>query len=38
VTKEINAEAMKVGDIIKMQSGTPVMADCVVLSTADPLG
>lgn len=32
------AEKLKVGDIIKMNNGCMVPADCVVLSTNDPLG
>jgi len=36
--KEVNAEDLKVGDVVKMVSGTKVMADCIVIQTDDPLG
>lgn len=32
------AEKLKVGDIIKMNNGCMVPADCIVISTNDPLG
>lgn len=32
------AQKLKVGDIIQMNNGCMVPADCIVLSTQDPLG
>jgi magnesium-transporting ATPase (P-type) len=39
ITKEKStAQKLKVGDIIQMNNGCMVPADCIVLSTQDPLG
>jgi magnesium-transporting ATPase (P-type) len=38
IEKEIKAEELKVGHIVKMLSGTKVMADCIVIETDDSLG
>lgn len=37
-TKTSTAEKLNVGDIIKMNNGCMVPADCIVLQTNDPLG
>lgn len=38
VEKEISAEDLKVGDVIRINNGLQVPTDCVVLQTDDPLG
>ena len=36
--REISAKDLKVGQVMKLVSGTKVMADSIVIETDDPLG
>ena len=36
--KEVFAESLKVGDVIKMKNGCMIPTDCIVIQTDDPLG